>query len=260
MSKFFVLLPSALLCGVVLMSLAQKHEIPPVPHGEVPIGTILVWWGRAVDLPEGYEVCDGTPISTLGAVLRGRKPDLRNRFVRGTEDHRSFVPMAFAGGGLERVENETAMVQLSISDHTFTLAANQLPNHNHIVPRMPHRIVTADTGNGMGPLVNNPPALAASIAHQHSIEILAAANDTVGESTSHVVPSPTSTTFTTARWPAAGDALVESHPATSTVSPTPLPVQQAVVLSHTVAPATITLNQRENRPPFLDMVFILRVK
>lgn len=43
----------------------------------LPTGTIVMWYGRKVDIPVGWKVCDGT----------NDTPDLRNRFVIGaTED------------------------------------------------------------------------------------------------------------------------------------------------------------------------------
>lgn len=53
-----------------------------------PIGAIIDWWQpQKIDflpLPFGYEVCDGTNITTPGSLLYGQiKPDLRHLFIMG---------------------------------------------------------------------------------------------------------------------------------------------------------------------------------
>jgi hypothetical protein len=199
-------------------------------------------------------------VTTKNAILRGRKPDLRNRFVRGTEDYRSFVPEAFVGGAIARLENDSAEVIVTINPASFPLAANHLPVHNHTIEMMPHKIVTANPGAPLN--AGNP----ASIAHQHTIGLANVANSTAGGGDSHVEVSGSST-LSTATWPATGDAVIENHPRTTTMAPMigaspmpPLGSQQAVTHTHTATTAQVSLGERENRPPFLDMIFILRVK
>lgn len=54
----------------------------------VPIGGVISWFGNWNDerhRPFGYELCDGRSVSTAGAVLKGRKPDLRQRFILGVD-------------------------------------------------------------------------------------------------------------------------------------------------------------------------------
>lgn len=47
----------------------------------VPIGGIIMWWGDANKLPDGFELCDGKPLMK-GAQL-GSKPNLVDKFVKG---------------------------------------------------------------------------------------------------------------------------------------------------------------------------------
>ena len=69
--------------------------------GTVPIGGIIMWSGRADNLPPGWSLCDG---------LDGR-PDLRGRFVLGAGGKYGVK----ATGGAEQV----------------TLTIEQIPSHQH---------------------------------------------------------------------------------------------------------------------------------
>jgi len=51
----------------------------------IPIGGVIMWWGSKEDVPPNFELCDGQKPTTEGAVLTGRKPDLRDRFAKGAE-------------------------------------------------------------------------------------------------------------------------------------------------------------------------------
>lgn len=78
----------------------------------VPIGTIVAFAGRWI--PEGWELCDGRPITDrypqARTIIGDRKPDLINRFIRGTDS------LPFKNGGSDGVE----------------LVAENLPSHNHV--------------------------------------------------------------------------------------------------------------------------------
>lgn len=125
------------------------------PFVSVPIGGIIMWWGRASEIPEGFEACDGTTVTTRDAVLRGAKPNLENRFPRGAPSFRSYIPTAFKGGG----QDEFDIDQLAsiLADHQLT--ANQLPAHKHTLPSLKHTIT------GRPP--KTPPN---SLAHTHTVD------------------------------------------------------------------------------------------
>lgn len=58
---------------------------------EPPIGTVIDWFLPStfpyLPLPSGYEICDGTAVTTYGSILLGvTKPDLRGVFVQGVAD------------------------------------------------------------------------------------------------------------------------------------------------------------------------------
>jgi hypothetical protein len=94
---------------------------------ELPIGTVIIWWGNLEQKPSGFELCDGKPPKSTTAKLKGNKPDLTSRFPRGTADKVSDVrdrPNAGLGG-----LDETPLYQNKTGDTTLTIS--QLPSHNH---------------------------------------------------------------------------------------------------------------------------------
>ena len=114
------------------------------PAGELPIGSIVAFWGLEADLPEGWEACDGQAVQTRDAVLRGPKPNLRERFLRGTSTSRTYRPRSYPNSG--PVPPSAALRQTD--PHVLTVA--QLPSHGHPTGSHSHAI---------------PPA---SLAHTHA--------------------------------------------------------------------------------------------
>ena len=78
---------------------AQAPDAEFLAQVVVPVGGIIVWWGSENDVPRNFEVCDGRLVATQGALLTGRKPDLRDRFVKGTPLPNSFRTQNFKTGG-----------------------------------------------------------------------------------------------------------------------------------------------------------------
>lgn len=70
-------------------------------ESSIPKGTILPWYGKSSDIPEGFALCDGT---------KGT-PDLRNRFLVGAGSNYSLADT----GGEDQV----------------TLTGTQIGNHYH---------------------------------------------------------------------------------------------------------------------------------
>ena len=136
-------------------SSSQEPAQVPSPV-EVPIGGIILWWGRASEIPDGFEPCDGQSVTTRDAVLRGTKPNLQNKFPRGAADYRTFVPQAYAGGGSDTIVLDENSLKLDA--HKFTLKETQLPAHDHEFGPLEH------TG-----LFNHSHAIA---AHSHGMDHL----------------------------------------------------------------------------------------
>lgn len=113
----------------VLLSQGNNPQIGTIseqrlPGGvTVPIGGVLMWWGSVSSIPPGFELCDGTLPVTNGALLGVRKPDLRDRFVKGATADRLDVVANPVLGGLHQVpERKTGGTVLSVA---------QMPAHNH---------------------------------------------------------------------------------------------------------------------------------
>ena len=95
----------------------------------IPVGGILMWYGQASSLPAGFELCDGSPITTTGALLSGVKPDFRGRFPRGAT---SEAPGSLGGA------NEVSIPATTSQETALSVA--QLPMHNHGIGSHSHSI------------------------------------------------------------------------------------------------------------------------
>jgi microcystin-dependent protein len=78
-----------------------------------PIGGVIMWWGNVADIPHGWQLCDGSPI-TVGPLAGTDTPDLTDRFVRGASDADSSLGDLSLGG-----------------NNSVSLSVANLPNHQH---------------------------------------------------------------------------------------------------------------------------------
>lgn len=214
---------------------------PPAVQAEVPIGGIIIWWGRAEDIPYGFEACDGTAVTTKGAVFKGKKPDLQSKFPRGIDKYRSFAPQAFSGGGNDRVVLDVD--SFSIDDHVLTDA--QLPSHQHGMDHVHY--VERHTHDGVPTVTpstdqKNPGTAAPQFTYVASVAVGPATQPTAN------VTSPTSNPIHLPLDP----ATLRPKPNTDLTGST-----RPVHLTHKVS---LTATPTDNRPAFLDVVFLLRVK
>ncbi len=115
---------TSFLVGVVLLVLSVLTTIPPRPNS-VPVGTVILWWGSLSERPEGFELCDGGPPTTLGAKLQGNKPDLVAKFARGAEISVTDVRVGTHSGG----HDKSPLQKLRTDGTKLTIA--QMPPHNH---------------------------------------------------------------------------------------------------------------------------------
>lgn len=110
-----------------MIELAPRQSLFPAFHAlgvesagsGLPVGTVLPFWGSVSAIPESFELCDGALPTTPGATLLGPKPDLRAKFARGTEIGIPDVTTPRTGGS-------DALTGLPLSGHALTRA--QLPN------------------------------------------------------------------------------------------------------------------------------------
>ena len=75
----------------------QQLETKMELVGALP-GEVRMWWGDRVNIPIGWEICDGEEVRTDGAVISGIKPDLVNRFPKGATIERTRLEDLVANG------------------------------------------------------------------------------------------------------------------------------------------------------------------
>lgn len=101
------------------------------PSAGLPVGGVVMWWGGLAEIPEGFEICDGTLPTTPGALLTGPKPDLRDRMPFGVGG--TVAPALGVTGG------SNATVGAAV-----TLTVDQMPSHTHTGGRHNHEVVESD--------------------------------------------------------------------------------------------------------------------
>lgn len=95
----------------------------------VPVGGVVAFWGtlKQIEEMENFELCDGTPASKPGAILKGNKPNLHERFVMGAEaGTKSVVGESSVSGG----NNKSEPIDVGSTEPT-SLTVDQLPPHDH---------------------------------------------------------------------------------------------------------------------------------
>ena len=215
----------------------------------VPIGGILIWWGTFQDIPAGFEACDGRTPHTEGAVFRERKPDLQKMFVKGADDMRAFVPRSNKGGGSP---------QISIRVDPHQLQLDEIPGHTHSLANHTHAIAPHNHG------VDPPPQAIAGHAHALGDRV---AVDVGGGTTTNVV-SATLGSATTGSTNLSVDiaplntgnnsaGLVTQPPSVANTGSTGGMAPAGAARGHT---HTLSSNVLDLRPPYLDVLYIIRVK
>jgi len=80
----------------------------------VPTGTIVMWSGSAAAVPTGWWICDGS----------GGTPDLRNRFVCGTDGVNGAPINGVGGSAMHNHSTAAAVTVASNGDHTHQFPSN----------------------------------------------------------------------------------------------------------------------------------------
>lgn len=97
----------------------------------LPIGMVVIWFGNANAIPEGWALCDG------GSYNGVNVPDLRGRFVLGYNQVTTFLPNMFdprfnpTGSSYQALSNTIG--ETSGEDKSVLLREN-IPNHFHNIP------------------------------------------------------------------------------------------------------------------------------
>lgn len=101
------------------------------PTAGLPVGGVVMWWGEEVDVPDGFEVCDGELPTTPGALLVGPKPDLRDRVPVGLGTMATTV--GETGGVVGNQTGGTSLTEAQGAVHTHP----GVPDHQHLKFRPP---------------------------------------------------------------------------------------------------------------------------
>ena len=83
-------------------------------ESSIPKGTILSWYGKTSDIPDGFAICDGT---------KGT-PDLRNRFLVGAG---SNYALGDTGG-----EDQVTLTGTQIGNHYHYIGSSSLDDYGYI--------------------------------------------------------------------------------------------------------------------------------
>jgi hypothetical protein len=251
MKKLFARVPGLVLTTALIAAfttVASRTQEVPVA-ASVPIGGILMWWGAYDDIPEGYEACDGRNPTTKDALFRDRKPDLQNRFAKGADDMRTFVPQAFKSGGSSRVDFKVDPHELTLEEvpgHTHSLLehVHPLDRHDHAVD--PRPLPLAAHTHTIGDVVEVVPATSDGVS-----VISASGTDSTTGSTPLTVDVPSLTTAKNT------DGVVAKASTTKDTGRAggEKPQFKAKPHGHTLSSSTSDM-----RPPFLDVLYIIRVK
>jgi hypothetical protein len=209
----------------------------------VPVGAVILWWGDANALPDGYELCDGTLPVTKNAVLRIRKPDLRDRFVKGPSDGAAYRPeTAQSGGRNQGAANTTGR---------HVLTANEIPAHTHPIPH------THDAPAHTHPLAQHDHPIG---GHTHVIGTWATVDFQSGN---QQVTTLTQGGQDSSQPPSGGTTGAGGAGATQSGGGGPTgPATPAQSGSNATAAAghSHDLPGGDNRPAFLEMLFLIRVR
>jgi len=219
-----------------------RADVAEVLKSSVPIGTVVMWSGSSINVPTGWKLCDGTAISrttysdlyTIQGNVFGsgdgsttfNLPDMRDRFI--------------VGAGSSYSSNSTG----GSNSHTLTTA--EIPSHNH----------TQNSHNHTG-------SSGTSGSHSHT--------GTTSTTGAHIHNVYYSYSGGTGSYRRLGHATSNSGSDNSALSSGShnhtLTTSSGGDHSHTVAVgSTIATNQatggggaHENRPPYLGILFIIRV-
>lgn len=91
----------------------------------VPVGGVVMWYGDVANIPLGFELCDGTAVTTAGATFQGNKPNLLDRFVKGAGIG-TITRAALSTGG-----THTVSAQSGLATDGRALSIAQMPSHTH---------------------------------------------------------------------------------------------------------------------------------
>jgi len=124
-------------------------------HSLLPIGAVIMWYGKKTEIPYGWTLCDGSEVFTIingtTSTTKVKTPDLSNRFVVGAiADKLSSIDGSFEGPG-STVTTSTTSTQGGNADtivpahsHVATFTGSALPAHEHTLTDPGHNHINGD--------------------------------------------------------------------------------------------------------------------
>lgn len=98
-----------LYCPGIILPVSNDDCPKPIPPTDVPIGTIVAFFGRDRDIPKGWVLCNGQDIPKGSPInidankeeLGNQVPDLTHKFIRGSQH--SLDPKYVENGGTDTI-------------------------------------------------------------------------------------------------------------------------------------------------------------
>lgn len=111
--------------------------------GTIPVGGIIMWSGSTASIPDGWELCDGDPITDVESPINGQTlPNLSGRFIVGIGSNGTNSYTVKQTGGEDA--HSLSVAELPAHDHTM--------NHGHTItdPGHTHGLDLDDSSGGGG--------------------------------------------------------------------------------------------------------------
>ena len=192
----------------------------------VPVGAVVAWWGTTSNIPPGFELCNGLAPTTPDATLTGNKPNLLGKFPRGSaNDDVKTSPLT---GGVDTLAaTVTGGKQLGPSEmpshtHGNTLATASAGSHTHL------GYIRYSTSAGSGA------TLPYNISYRASASEAKVGSDEIYVESGGAHTHPITGGISYAGGPGPDGALGVAH--------------------------THTIPSYDNRPAYLELLYIIRVK
>ena len=219
------------LAGIILLA-ASRPQSPvdeSIRTSTVPIGAIVPFWGGPDDLItlEDYELCDGGQVLTEDSPIRGfAKPDLRNKFLAGADRASLNLWSDPVTGG---IDTTPAVALGQTGGHSLTVA--QMPKHKH----------DATVSTVKGTALANGGRLVIKYVRDSGKGTPSGTDGNPGNDANYEFDL---------RWPRAVTPADHTHVVTV------LDSGNGAAHSHALPP----IPAHDNRPPFVGVHFLIRVK
>jgi hypothetical protein len=105
----------------------EARDLAADQVGMTPPGSVIMWWGTLDAKPDGWELCDGEMPTTPNAVYTGRKPDLRDAFLKGATMDADLMLV----GDQQNPGGHLGQNDYAKTTGSTTLSRAQLASHEH---------------------------------------------------------------------------------------------------------------------------------